>query len=185
MKHAILLSTLALTLTLTASAGATEAPKHEEARVLRKVKAVGRIMKFSLKQKGDSLDIKNDEICRFEKELPVFDLKKEGVSFSYVTAVECKSTVNDKPVRVIISAYAAEDLWPNADGTKSEAKIAQASLYVRDTGLGNQGVADLDGYIGTKDMRSSSLLMFLTPAYQPGQDMNREEFSATMELLDR
>lgn len=183
MKHAILLSTLALTLALPAVA--KELSKPEQAPVLRKAKVVGRIMKFSLKEKGDGIDVKNEEICRFNSELPVLDLRSKRSSWSETTVVECKSTVKGKPVRLIISGYMAEDTWTNVDGTKSDAKIAQASLYVRDNGLGNQGVADLHGYQGTKDVRSPSFLLFLSQAYQPGQSFTREDFSAAIELQDR
>lgn len=175
----VLLSTLAMK----ASAGAPAVPAPERAPIMRKMKAIGRVMKFALKFNGDGVDLKNEEICHFESEVPVYDLRTKGPAFDFVKIGECKSDLKGKPVRVIVQGYAAHTYWRSNDKSETEAKIAQAVLTVRGDGV-DAGVQDLNGYQGTKDLRSSSFLLFLSQEDRAGQSPEREDFTVAIELQD-
>lgn len=151
-------------------------------RPIRQAKIKGSIMKNFVKRENGTIEVTSEFVCHFDSLVDVFDNREKQDWVSFTEVASCPSTIEGRPVAVLASG--AMDHVSDSPG--KSLKTAQLSLETRNVDDGVYGTKPLMGFVGTRDLSSTSLYVHILHIFagDPSLPAKEEMFSVKAEFID-
>jgi hypothetical protein len=171
-----------LLFTLTVLFSALSAHADDQSPI-RMANAHGTIYHQVINRSEGHEDVIAQPICQFVATIPVFDIRS-GIDFSSDGVLaSCQSAVDGNAVTVSVKGKVTIEVW----GDKDVKGVGVSLVANGDPAKKIRIPKPLYGYVGSRDLSTRSLMVFLDPTGwngSPEAPVKEEMFAATIEVDD-